>query len=235
MSRLILVVEDEEQLRTMVCDYLIALGYRTISAGDGSSAIRLYEKHRPDLIVMDIMMPALDGFEAVRAIRNTSGVPIIMLTAKADELDRLMGLELGADDYVVKPFSIKELAARIRAVLRRTYAEDAHNENNSVILYSDLTLDYSRRELRRGEQVLALTAVQFAIVAKMLKRPGKVYNRIELLDAAIDGINAEAYERTIDAHIKNIRKVIEPDPSRPKYLLTVRNAGYKFADPELIK
>ncbi len=233
MSRLILIAEDEEQMRTMVSDYLSALGYRTINSADGRTAIKLLEKHNPDLIILDVMMPGLDGFEAARIIRSKSAVPIIFLTAKAEETDRLLGLELGADDYLTKPFSIRELAARIRAVLRRSYPEDNDAMQEAILHYSDLILDYSRRELRRGKQVLNLTALQFEIVSKMIKRPGRVFNRSELLDASAYGLNAETYERTIDAHIKNIRKAIEPDPANPKYLLTIRNAGYKFADPEI--
>lgn len=233
MEQLVLVAEDEPQMRTMVMDYLQAIGYRVAGAADGPEALKQCAALKPAMVLLDIMMPGLDGYEVVRRIRQESAVPIILLTARAGETDKLMGLELGADDYMVKPFSVRELAARIRAIFRRTEnagTSSGQPTGQTVYRLGPFVLDYDKRQLRRDGTELALTAVQFEIVARMMKQPGRVFSRAELLDTVAEGLNSEAYERTVDAHIKNIRKVIEPVPANPRYVITLRNAGYRFAE-----
>ncbi len=227
----ILVVEDERGLNRMVGDYLSALGFTVDSVFDGPEALRRVRAHAPDLIVLDLMLPGLDGLDVARRIREDSTVPIIMLTARAEEADKLIGLELGADDYLTKPFSLKELAARMRAVLRRTrHAEDAPDgDGQAALAHLDLRLDPARRLVTRAGSPVPLTAVQFDILHLLLRHPGRVFTRLEILEA-VQGISHEGYERTVDVHVKNLRKALEPDPARPAYLLTVWGVGYKLAE-----
>jgi DNA-binding response OmpR family regulator len=228
-NRTILVVEDEKEMLQMVSDYLLALGYRVLQAEEGREAMKLFHREAPDLVVLDVMLPLIDGFEIIRKIRGFSSVPVIMLTARAEESDRLMGLELGADDYVIKPFSIRELAARIRTVLRRVSPIEEEQKLQGLIKLSDLVLNREKRTLSRSGKMVDLTAVQFDLLAGMMEHPGKVFTRSDLL--ALSGTAlTEAYERTIDAHIKNIRKALEIDPQNPQYILTVRGVGYKVSD-----
>lgn len=230
MAQTIMVVEDEASMRGMIVDYLTAIGYQVFGVADGLAAVQQASQLKPELILLDIMLPGMDGYEVVRKIRRDSAVPIIMLTARAEEADKLIGLELGADDYLTKPFSIRELAARIRAVFRRMGMVSATTGQAGFLRYGPFQLDQAKRQLILHGLPVGLTAVQFDIVARMLRQPGRVFTRAELLDTVAEGINSEAYERTIDAHIKNIRKAIEPDPVAPRYILTLRNAGYKFAE-----
>jgi len=230
MAQTILVVEDEDSMRGMIMDYLTAIGYDVAGAADGLAAIKQFMSKPPDLVLLDIMLPGMDGYEVVRKIRQKSLVPIILLTARAEEADKLIGLELGADDYLTKPFSIRELAARIRALFRRVGLAGIASAASEVLHYGPFVLDHAKRQLTLSGRELPLTAVQFEIVSRMLRQPGRVFTRAELLDTVAEGINSEAYERTIDAHIKNIRKAIEPDPAEPRYIITLRNAGYKFAE-----
>ena len=228
----ILVVDDEEKIRKMICDYLNAVGYGTVSAVDGIDAITQTVVEKPDLIVLDIMMPGLDGFDCTRRIREKSPVPIIMVTAKAEEADKLIGLEVGADDYLVKPFSLKELAARIRAVLRRTEASfqaEIDEKVPEMLTSGDIVLDVRKMSVHRDGEKLALTSVQFEIFKLMLSSPGQVFTRIQLLNSFQDDA-FEGYERTIDVHIKNIRKIIERVPSKPVYIKTVWGTGYRFSE-----
>lgn len=226
----ILVVEDERGLNQMIRDYLSALGFEVAGAYDGLSALDRAKEGTSDLIVLDLQLPGLDGLDVARRVRQVSNVPIIMLTARAEEADKLIGLEIGADDYLTKPFSLKELAARIRTVLRRTKTGAASLQDDSTILmHLDLRLDPSRRSVTKDGVPIPLTAVQFNIMRLFMQNPGQVFTRLRILEAA-EGINNEGYERTIDVHIKNIRKAIEADPSQPRYLLTVWGVGYKLEE-----
>jgi DNA-binding response OmpR family regulator len=225
--RTILVVEDEMKIARLVRDYLAHAGFEVIVTGDGESALASARGHKPDLIVLDLGLPHGDGLDVTRELRRTSNVPIVMLTARGDESDRVVGLELGADDYIVKPFSPKELVARVRAVLRRSSA--ARTPGPEVLRVADLELDVPRMRVTVAGRPVELTATEFELLATLMREPGRVFTRGQLLDA-IHGVAFESYERAIDAHVKNIRKKIEPAAGRPRYLLTVRGVGYRFTD-----
>ncbi len=228
MIKKIVVVDDEAKITKMISDYLEALGYVVTTAANGTDALQLLQSENPDCIILDVMMPGIDGMDVVRRIRETSPVPIILLTAKAQEADKLMGLEIGADDYIVKPFSLKELAARIRALIRRADRFSPEAESSSFS-YADFVIEEDKRAILKDGKPLELTAAQFHIASLLFQHPGKVFSRMQLLEAFQD-VAFEGYERTIDVHIKNIRKKIEPDPSHPRYILTVWGLGYKAAD-----
>ena len=220
----ILVVDDEPKIVQLVRDYLERAGFAVSTARDGNEALMRAHQERPDLIVLDLGLPGLDGLEVTRRLRRDSGVPIIMLTARHEETDKVVGLELGADDYVTKPFSTRELEARVRAVLRRqTRAED------DVLRAGDLTLDIPRLRTEVSGRSISLTATEFDLLTALARQPGRVFTRAQLLDA-IHGVAFDSYERAIDAHAKNIRRKIEPDPRAPRYLLTVYGVGYRLAD-----
>ena len=208
--KLILVVEDEAKIARLVRDYLEHAGFQVLVAGDGDAALANARRSRPDLVVLDLGLPGRDGLDVARTLRRTSEVPIVMLTARGDETDRVVGLELGADDYVVKPFGPKELVARVRAVLRRT--ETARAGGPEVLRVADVEVDVARMRVSVGGRPVELTPTEF-----------------QLLDA-VHGVAFESYERAVDAHVKNIRKKLEPAPGRPRYLLTVHGVGYRFAD-----
>lgn len=231
--RTILVVEDEPKLNKMICDYLNALDYNTISVESGISALREFNEAQPDLILMDVMLPGFDGFTVTGQIRKTSKVPILMLTAKSEESDKVLGLEIGADDYLTKPFSMKELSSRVRALLRRAYEYDKKESADSMaegcLTVGNLTLDFEKRLLFKGETEINLTSIQFEIMGKFLSSPGRVFSRMDLLRSFQDN-PYEGYERTIDAHIKNLRKEVEDDTGNPQYILTVWGQGYKIAE-----
>ena len=222
----ILVVDDEPAITELVRDYLHHAGFRVLTAGDGRTALELVRSDRPDLVVLDLGLPVLDGLDVTRAVRRDSDVPIIVVSARDEESDRLVGLELGADDYVGKPFSPKELVARVRAVLRRAEGPVTDDE---VLRVADVMIDVPRMRVEVAGRAVALTATEFALVAAMARRPGRIFTRAQLLDAA-HGVAFESYERAVDAHIKNIRRKLEPDPRRPRYVLTVHGVGYRFAD-----
>ena len=221
----ILVVDDEPEILRLVADYLSAAGFTVVPARSGEEAVVRARTEPPDLVVLDLGLPQMDGLDVTRALRRGSDVPIIMLTARDDETDRIIGLELGADDYVTKPFSPRELVARVRAVLRR-HAGAGEREQ---LRAGDLRLDVPRMRVTRGEHAVELTATEFALLAEMARQPGRVFTRSQLLDA-IHGVAFEAYERAIDAHVKNIRRKLEPEPHAPRYLLTVHGVGYRLAD-----
>ena len=224
----ILVVDDEPKITKLVSDYLERAGYEVRHAHDGKTALSRARTEKPDLVVLDIGLPQLDGLDFTREIRKVSNMPIIMLTARSDESDKLIGLELGADDYITKPFSPKELVARVRAVFRRI--ENATNAGAEVIHVEDLTLDVPRlRVSASGRELENLTPTEFELFAALARQPGRVFTRAQILDA-IHGVAFESYERAVDAHIKNIRRKIEVKPSEPKYILTVYGVGYKFSD-----
>ncbi len=232
MSRKILVVDDEMRMVRLVRTYLEGAGYEVVVAYDGAEALHVFRSERPDLVVLDLMLPQIDGLDVAREIRRSGNVPIIMLTARAEETDRLVGLELGADDYVVKPFSPRELVARVRAVLRRAAPMDgALAQATEIISVGDLEVDMAKRQATLGGRLLDLTRVQFDLLAVLARQPGRVFTRMQLLDA-VQGESFEGYERTVDAHIKNLRKALDDNPRRPRYILTVRGVGYKLAEPE---
>jgi two-component system alkaline phosphatase synthesis response regulator PhoP len=222
----ILVVDDEAKITQLARDYLEHAGYRVLIALDGLAALAAARAEKPDLLVLDLGLPKKDGLDVTRELRKDSAIPIIMLTARGEESDKLVGLELGADDYIVKPFSPKELVARVRAVLRR--AESAAPPAD-VIRAREVTLDVPRLRATRGNTVVDLTPTEFQLLAALAAQPGRVFTRAQLLDA-VRGVAVESYERAIDAHIKNIRRKLEPDPRQPRYVLTVYGVGYKFSD-----
>jgi two-component system alkaline phosphatase synthesis response regulator PhoP len=224
----ILVVDDELKITQLVRDYLERAGFSVQTASDGKAALALARAARPDLIVLDLGLPHLDGLDVTRELRKFSSVPVIMLTARSEESDKLVGLELGADDYLTKPFSPKELVARVRVIFRRM--EQWQEAPPEVLHAADLTLDLPRMQVSAdGRAIEALTPTEFSLLVALAKSPGRVYTRAQLLDA-IHGVAFESYERAIDAHVKNIRRKIEPDPRRPRYILSVYGVGYKFAE-----
>ena len=222
----ILVVDDERRIAEIARDYLERAGYRVTMAADGADALAVARALQPDLIVLDLGLPRMDGLDVTRTLRTQSNVPIIMLTARVDESDTLIGLELGADDYVTKPFSPKELVARVRAVFRRV---DAAPERGGIIRAGEVTLDKPRMKAAIGEQAIDLTPTEFELLATLARQPGRVFTRAQLLDA-IRGVQVESFDRAIDAHVKNLRRKLEPDPKNPRYVLTVHGVGYKFAE-----
>jgi two-component system, OmpR family, alkaline phosphatase synthesis response regulator PhoP len=224
----VLVVDDEPAIVEIVRDYLTDAGYRVSTARSGDEALQQTRSMRPDLIVLDLGLPGLDGLDVTRTIRGTSAVPIIILTARSDETDRVVGLELGADDYLVKPFSPRELLARVRAVLRRSGPPTDSGDERPLIA-GELTVDPTRRRVTVGSRVVDLTATEFDLLARMAAAPGRVFTRGQLLET-IHGLAVDAGERAIDAHVKNIRRKIEPDPHRPRMLVTVHGVGYRLAD-----
>jgi len=221
----ILIVDDEPKILRLVHDFLAAAGFRTSSARSGDEALMRVRTEAPDLVILDLGLPGLDGLDVTRAIRRSGDLPIIMLTARDDESDKLVGLELGADDYVTKPFSPRELVARVRAVLRRQAGAAA----TATLHAGDLVLDLSRMRLMRAGEPVELTATEFTLIAAMARSPGRVFTRSQLLDA-IHGVAFESYERAIDAHVKNIRRKLEPDARSPRYLETVYGVGYRLAE-----
>jgi len=222
----ILIVDDEPKIVQLARDYLEQAGFAVLSAADGTAALAAARSARPDLIVLDLGLPGTDGLDVTRHVRRESNVPIIMLTARGEESDKLVGLELGADDYIVKPFSPKELVARVRSVLRRAEGAAAPRD---VLRAADLTLDVPRMRLTVGDRPVELTATEFQLLAALARQPGRIFTRAQLLDA-VHGVAFDSYERAIDAHIKNLRRKIEANPHEPRYLLTVYGVGYRLAD-----
>ena len=222
----ILVVDDEPKIVRLARDYLEHAGFTVLEAYDGQSALAITRRHKPDLIVLDLKLPQMDGLDVTRSLRKESNVPIIMLTARAEESDKLIGLELGADDYITKPFSPKELVARVRTVLRRV---DNAMSGAEVVHVSGLQLDLPRMQASLDGREIELTPTEFQLLAVLAGQPGRVFSRSQLLEA-LHGFAFESYERAIDAHIKNIRHKLEPQPSEPRYVLTVYGVGYKFND-----
>jgi DNA-binding response OmpR family regulator len=225
--RTVLVVDDEPEIVRIVRDYLERAGFEVLTASDGEAAVAAARRQRPDLVILDLTLPSLDGLDVARALRRDGEVPIIMLTARTEESDRVAGLELGADDYVAKPFSPRELVARVRAVLRRV---DAARSLGDVVRVGDaIELDVPRMETSVEGRRIELTATEFQLLLHMARQPGRVFTRAQLLDA-VHGVAVESYERAIDAHVKNIRRKIEPDPHAPRHLQTVFGVGYRLAD-----
>ena len=224
MSKTIMIVDDEKRLVSLVKNYLVQEGYHVLSANNGKEALPIANHEKPDLIILDIMMPEMDGYAFMREHRKEFDTPIIMLTARVDDDDRVIGLELGADDYITKPFRPRELVARVRAVLRRAGKSEPKGK---ILQVADITLDRDTREVTVANQSVDLTPSEFDLLAALMSSPGRVFSRLDLLDV-IQGIRYEGYERTIDTHIKNLRAKIEPDPRSPRYIETVYGVGYRF-------
>src|SRR6188768_3965002 len=220
----ILVVDDEARIAEICRDYLERAGFKVMIAANGADALTLARTKPPDLVVLDLGLPKMDGLDVTRALRKRSNVPIIMLTARVEESDKLVGLELGADDYLTKPFSPKELVARVRAVFRRVEIGPGRAE---VIRAGDVSLDIPRMQASVGSRTVDLTSTEFELLAMLMRQPGRVFTRGQLLDA-IRGDSVESFDRAIDAHIKNLRRKLEPDARSPRYVLTVYGVGYKF-------
>ena len=234
MASSILVIEDDPGIVKIVRLYLERDGHRVATAGDGAAGLRLAQESPPDLVVLDLMLPRLDGMAVCRALRAQSEVPIIMVTARAGEDDRLAGLDLGADDYIVKPFSPRELAARVRAVLRRaTRAENAGSGAGanagrpSRLEYDGIVIDLEARAVRIGDRSPALTPTEFRLLAMLAQQPGRVFSRDQIIENAF-GDDYDGFDRTVDVHIANLRRKIEPDGKRPRYVQTVHGVGYRF-------
>jgi len=220
----ILIVDDDKKIVDLVTAYLKRDGYHVLAAYDGQQAIDLARHRQPDLIILDLALPQVDGMDVCRILRAESNVPIIMLTARTTEDDKLAGLDLGADDYVTKPFSPRELVARVRTVLRRVGEKES---GPPEVRFGNVVVDFVRHEVRMSGQVIGLTPTEFHLLEVLVKEPGKAFKRIELLEQ-VCGYEYEGLERTIDAHVKNLRKKIEPEPGRPRYIVTVAGVGYRF-------
>jgi DNA-binding response OmpR family regulator len=226
MAKTILVVDDEIQIVRFVRAYLEDAGYRVVTAGDGQQALFVARHEKPDLVILDLMMPGMDGWDFIRRYRQERDTPVIVLTARIEETDQVLGLELGADDYVTKPFSPRALVARVRAVLRRAQGGPSLPD---VLRGGEVVLDREAHQVTVGGQEVDLTPTEFDLLEVLMTTPGRVFTRSELLDRVL-GDGADVFERTIDAHVKNLRQKIEPHPSRPRAIVTVRGAGYKFSE-----
>ena len=226
MNELILVVDDEPKIVKLARDYLENGNYRVITASDGASAMAVFRQEKPDLVVLDLNLPGMDGLDVCRAIRKESDAPIIMLTARVEETDRLIGLELGADDYITKPFSPRELVARVKVVLRRV---QGGVRQPGMIVVNDLEIDVNGYQVHRDGQPIRLSRTEFNILTALAQHPGQTFTRAQLLNR-LHGYAQTGYDRSIDAHIKNLRRKLEPDPANPRYVLTVYGVGYKFND-----
>jgi len=224
----VLVVDDEPKIVDVVREYLEHAGFSVRTAGDGPAALERARALAPDLIVLDLGLPGLDGLDVARQLRRTSRVPVIILTARGDELDRIIGLEIGADDYLVKPFSPRELVARVRAVLRRVDERDTE-AGGEPLVRGDVVVDPARRRVTVAGRAITLTPTEFDLLAHLARQPGRVFTRAQLL-TAIHGVAVESYERAVDAHIKNLRRKLEADPRHPRYVLTAHGIGYRFTD-----
>ena len=224
MGQTILVVDDEARIVKLVRDYLERAGFDVLAAQDGETALTLARVEQPDLIVLDLMLPGVDGLDVCRRLRQESGVPIIMLTARVEEADRIVGLELGADDYVTKPFSPGELVARVRATLRRASGEVGPS---TMLRAEDVELDTASLTATVAGQPVDLTPTEFQLLATLVRQPGRIFSREQLLEA-IHGVSFDGYDRSMDSHVKNLRRKIEPDPRQPCYIQTVYGVGYRF-------
>jgi DNA-binding response OmpR family regulator len=224
MAKTIMVVDDEKRLVSLVESYLVQEGYRVVTAFNGREALTVAQKEKPDLIILDVMMPEMDGYEFMRRHRAENNTPIILLTARVDDEEKVVGLEVGADDYMTKPFRPRELVARVRAVLRRAGEKEP---SAKVLKAADIMLDRDTRTVKVGDDFVDLTPSEFDILSALMSSIGRVYSRLDLLDI-IQGVRYEGYERTIDTHIKNLRSKIEKSPREPRYIETVYGVGYRF-------
>ena len=226
MNETILIIEDEPKVAKLARDYLEQSGFRVLTAVDGKTGLAMALRDHPDLIVLDLMLPGMDGLDVCRVLRRQNDVPIIMLTARSEEMDRLIGLELGADDYVTKPFSPRELVARVRALLRRAQGTVYQP---GVLRAGDLTIDIDAHRLTLKDENIHLTRFEFNLLQILVQHPGQIYSRAQLLEK-LHGVAFDGYDRSVDAHIKNLRRKIEVDPTQPRYILTIYGVGYKFND-----
>lgn len=220
----ILLVDDEPQIVRVLKGYLENAGYRIMSALDGITALDLFSREKPDFVILDLNLPGIDGLDICRTIRDTSNVPILMLTARSEEADRIIGLELGADDYIVKPFSPREIVVRVKTILRRAGGD---NSQANIIHTGSLTINIETHTVEMADRLVDLTPTEFEILVTMARQPKRVFSRMQLLESAL-GEAFEGYDRTVDTHIKNIRMKLEPDPKKPEYIHTVFGLGYKF-------
>jgi two-component system response regulator VicR len=230
MAGTIMIVEDEPAVARGVQVALESEGYSTRIVGTGEDALKQFADIAPDLILLDVRLPGIDGFEVCRQLRRESRAPVLFLTARADEVDKVVGLEIGADDYLVKPFSVRELVSRIKALLRRAYGELADTQTGRTLRRGDLVIDLERRRVTRNGQRIGLTTTEFDLLRHLAARPGRVYTRGQLLELVRDYDALEQDERTINVHVSHIREKVEPDPTKPRYILTVRGVGYAFSE-----
>ncbi len=226
----ILIIEDEPELVKVLSSYLEKSGYKVIASFRGDTGYETWQNTQPDLVLLDLNLPGMDGLDIARSIRRQSNIPIIILTSRVDETDRLIGLELGADDYVIKPYSPREVVARVRAVLRRAGSAEILEKN--VLKIADLYIDLDGYFVSQSDKAIDLTRTEFGILSTLAKYPGRVYSRLQLLKATQDGEVLEGFERNVDAHIKNLRSKIEPNPKKPVYIETVFGVGYRFSKTE---
>ena len=225
MSKKILVVDDEPQIVKVVKAYLEQSGFQVVTAADGKTALTTFQREKPDFMILDLNLPGMDGLDVCRAVRHESNIPILMLTARVEEADKLVGLELGADDYVVKPFSPREVVARVRTIFRRTAAVDLPKPE--LIQVGDLQIDPDQHTVIVSDRQIELTPTEFDILVVLARQPKRVFTRLQIMEQA-QGDAFEGYERTIDAHIKNIRLKLETNPKKPAYIHTVFGVGYKL-------
>lgn len=224
MSKKIFVVDDEPQIVKVLKAYLEKAGYQVITASDGKAALAIFQREKPDFLILDLNLPGMDGLDICKAIRRDSNIPILMLTARVEEADRLIGLELGADDYVLKPFSPREVVARVKTIFRRVTAEPS---KSNIVQVGDLVIDLEQHTIHLAGKPVELTPTEFEILVTLAKQPKRVFSRLQIMEQA-QGDAFEGYERTIDAHIKNIRLKMEPNPKKPIYIQTVFGLGYKL-------
>jgi DNA-binding response OmpR family regulator len=227
-EKTVLVVEDDKNTASLIALYLEREGFSPVTAGDGEAGLEMAKTHRPDMVILDLMIPKVDGWEVCRRLRQDSNVPVIMLTARGEEIDRVAGLTLGADDYVVKPFSPRELVARVKAVLRRTSA--GQEKETLLLIHEDVCLDLEKRRLTVNGTPVYLTPHEYALMAALMSAPGRTFTRDELLDRLYPKGEAVVIDRVVDVHIGKLRQKIEPVPATPRYILTTRGIGYRFAD-----
>jgi DNA-binding response OmpR family regulator len=221
----ILIIEDETELTKVMRAYMEGAGFNVLTAARGDTGLSTWEQKRPDAVILDLNLPGMDGLDVAREIRRKSDTPILMVTARVEEADQLIGLELGADDYIPKPFSPRILVARVRSLLRRSSGSQAVSQ---VLRAADLEIDLEAHTVTRGSQPVDLTPTEFSLLSTLVSQPGRVYSRLQLLESA-QGVAYEGYERSVDAHIKNLRAKLEPDPKNPRYIETVFGVGYRFS------
>ena len=228
-SRTILIIEDDPNTSKLVCLYLEREGFKTLKAENGDTGLALFQRHHPDLVILDLMLPQMDGWEVCRRLRQASEIPVIMLTARGEEIDRVAGLTLGADDYVVKPFSPRELVARVQAVLRRGVRQAPQKAR--ILSHGEIRLDLEKRRLTVADRIVSLTPHEYALLEALMTSPGRTFTRDELLLRLYPGGEAYVIDRVVDVHIGKLRQKIEKDASQPQLILTERGIGYRFADP----
>jgi len=226
----VLIIEDDKKTASLVALYLEREGFQTIIAHDGRKGLQMAEDHRPVFVILDLMLPIMDGWDVCRELRRRSDVPVLMLTARGEEIDRVSGLTLGADDYMIKPFSPRELTARVKAILRRTGPITRRGMEKDTLVYDNMVMDLSKRRLTIDRREVPLTPHEYALLKALMSAPGKAFNRDELLDRIYPAGDATVIDRVVDVHIGKLRQKIEKDPSQPRYILTARGIGYRFAD-----